>query len=110
MHIHVGAVFEPQSDDGVIDIVEGEIGFNILFGNGFSYGAVPIRVTTFTYSEFAARGYNLEDEFDSDDIPMDAADGVHACSLLLCSCASQMLFNLYTCTYIECVVHHFLCV
>ena len=79
MHPHscIGAEFEFISDEGIIDIVEGAIALNPLVSSGFSYGAVPIRVTSFTYSQFAERGYTLEDSFDSGDIPMDAADGVY---------------------------------
>ena len=43
--------------------------------SGFSYGAVPIRISTLTYSEYEAKGFNLEDDFDAVDVPNDAADG-----------------------------------
>ena len=76
MKLYIGALFELASDEGLIDIVEGEVAINFILTNGFSYGAVPIRVSTLTYSEFTERGYNLADHFDSDDIPVDAADGM----------------------------------
>ena len=44
-------------------------------GTGFSYGAVPIKVSTLTYSEYAARGFNLENDFSPSVIPANAADG-----------------------------------
>ena len=68
-------MFELRSREGLIDIIEGESVSNDVLTSGFSYGAVPIRVSTMTYSEFTAGGYNLSDSFDSDQIPTDAADG-----------------------------------
>ena len=44
-------------------------------GTGFSYGAVPIKVSTLTYSEYAARGFDLENDFSPSVIPANAADG-----------------------------------
>lgn len=64
-----------MSDEGLIDIIEGKDVVNYVLTSGFSYGAVPIRVSTMTYSEFTAGGYNLSDSFDSDQIPVDAANG-----------------------------------
>ena len=48
---------------------------DFLQSTGFSYGTVPIRTYTLTYSEYAARGFNLEDSFDSSVIPANAASG-----------------------------------
>lgn len=72
----LAAVFEIASDEGIIDIDEGLILFQQLFTSGFSYGAVPIKISTLTYSEYAQRGFSLTDDFDSDDIPTDAADSM----------------------------------
>ena len=69
-------MFELTSDEGLIDIIEGEGVTNYILASGFSYGAVPIRVTTMTYSDFTAGGYNLSHSFDSDEVPVDAADGM----------------------------------
>ena len=41
------------SDNGLIDVVEGQFDVRFLLGfSGFSYGAVPIRVLALTYSGF----------------------------------------------------------
>ena len=69
------AVFSFSSDRGVIDITEGVEYEDYLQSTGFSYGTVPIRVYTLTYSEYSARGFNLEDSFDSSAIPTNAASG-----------------------------------
>jgi hypothetical protein len=71
----VAAVFGFSSDRGVIGITEGIEYENFLQYSGFSYGAVPISINTLTYSEYAARGLNLEDSFDSSVIPANAASG-----------------------------------
>ena len=68
-------VIELQSDEGLINAFEGEVAYHQLLASGFSYGAIPVRVSILTYSEYTARGFNLGDEFDSDVIPPDAADG-----------------------------------
>ena len=68
---------ELLSADGIIDIIEGQPLTNILTTSGFSYGRIPIRISTLTYSEYAASGYVLEDDFDPSEIPMDAADGMN---------------------------------
>lgn len=59
----------------VLDLSEDVfLGFSID-ATGFSYGAVPIKISTLTYSEYAARGFNLENDFSPSVIPTDAADG-----------------------------------
>ena len=72
----LAAMFELPSDEGVIDIIEGRQYEEALRSSGFSYGSVPIRVYSLTYSEYAARGFNLEDGFDSNVIPAIAANGL----------------------------------
>ena len=74
-HILLGVVIELQSDEGLIDALEGEVAYRQILASGFSYGAIPVRVSILTYSEYAARGFNLSDEFDFDVIPPNAADG-----------------------------------
>ena len=76
MFLLLAAVFELPSDEGVIDIIEGGQYEEALRSSGFSYGSVPIRVYSLTYSEYTARGFNLEDDFDSNVIPANAADGL----------------------------------
>jgi hypothetical protein len=66
---------ELLSVDGIIDIIEGLPSSDVLTTSGFSYGSIPIRISTLTYSEYAASGYDLEDDFDPSVTPMDAADG-----------------------------------
>jgi hypothetical protein len=68
-------VFGFSSDRGVIGITEGIEYENFLQYSGFSYGAVPISISSLSYSEYAASGFNLEDSFDSSVIPSDAASG-----------------------------------
>ncbi len=68
---------ELLSVDGIIDIIEGLPSSDVLTTSGFSYGSIPIRISTLTYSEYAASGYDLEDDFDPSVIPVDAADGTH---------------------------------
>ena len=68
-------MFGFSSDRGSIDITEGREYEDSLQYSGFSYGAVPISITTLTYSEYADRGYILEDTFDSSAIPSNAASG-----------------------------------
>ena len=71
----VAAVFGFSSDMGSIDITEGIEYEDSLQYSGFSYGAVPISITTLTYSEYADRGFILENSFDSIAIPSNAASG-----------------------------------
>ena len=62
------------SSEGVVNATEGslpDIGLSIV---GFSYGSVTVMVSILTYSEYAARGYSLENDFDPDMIPTSAAD------------------------------------
>ena len=56
--------------------MEGEEYEEELLSSGFSYGTVPIRVYSLTYSEYAATGFNLEDSFDTNIIPANAANGL----------------------------------
>ena len=72
----IAAVFELPSDEGVIGIMEGEEYVEELLSSGFSYSTVPIRVYSLTYSEYAATGFNLEDSFDANVIPANAANGL----------------------------------
>ena len=64
------------SEEGFIDIIEGEINIDFLFTTGFAYGRIPITVSTLTYSQYEARGFSLADNFDADETPADAADGM----------------------------------
>lgn len=73
--IPVAGRFGFSSNRGVIDITEGIEYGNILRSTGFSYSTVPIRVYTLSYSEYAARGFNLEDTIDSSVIPANPASG-----------------------------------
>ena len=72
----IAAVFELPSDEGVIDIIEGIEYEKALLSSGFTYSSVPIRVDSLTYSEYMARGFNLEDDFNSNTIPTLAANGL----------------------------------
>lgn len=72
----LGIVIELDSVDGFIDITEGQGYIGYFLTSGFAYGSIPIQVSTLTYSQFEARGFSLDDEFDSDGIPFDAADGM----------------------------------
>ena len=65
-----------DSDEGLIATTEGQLLFTPVFFSGFSYGNLLVRISTLTYSEFAARGFNIEDEFAPDEIPAMAADGM----------------------------------
>ena len=71
----IAAVFGFSSDRGVIDITEGVEYEDYLMSTGFSYATVPIQMSTLTYSQYAARGFNLEDSFGSNVIPANAASG-----------------------------------
>ena len=71
----IAAVFGFPSNRGVIDITEGIEYQDYLQSSGFSYGTVPIEMFTLTYSQYADMGFNLEDSFDSDVIPTNAASG-----------------------------------
>jgi hypothetical protein len=62
------------SSEGVINATEGhypDTGLTIL---GFTYGSVTVKASVLTYSEYAARGYNLENDFNPNVIPTTAAD------------------------------------
>ena len=66
-----------MSDDGFIDITEGQTyRADFVLTSGFAYGDIPIRVSTLTYSQFEARGFSLDDDFDSNGTPDAAADGM----------------------------------
>ena len=68
----------------VIHTVEDSIPkFNFRL-TGYSYSYVDVQVSILTYSEYAARGFNLQDEFDASVIPTNAADG------MLCDIAKKM--------------------
>ena len=69
-------MFELPSVEGVIDIIEGGEYEGDLLSSGFSYSTVPIRVYSLTYSEYAARGFNLQNDFDLNVIPANAANGL----------------------------------
>ena len=56
--------------------MEGEEYEEYLLSSGFSYDRVPIRVYSLTYSEYEAAGFNLEDSFDANVIPANAANGL----------------------------------
>lgn len=71
----IAAVFGFPSNRGVIDITEGIEYQDYLQSSGFSYGTVPIEMFTLTYSQYADMGFTLEDSFDSDVIPTNAASG-----------------------------------
>ena len=73
--ISTAAVFGIPSNNGIIDVSEGIFDTTFIDATGFSYGAVPIKISTLTYSEYAARGFNLEDDFSPSVIPANAADG-----------------------------------
>ena len=66
-------------DGGIADIPEGVAVFTTLSASGFSYGAIPVRVSLLNYSAFASRGYNLDDFFDPASIPSNSADGTYTC-------------------------------
>ena len=74
--ICVGVEIELDSEEGLIDINEGELPFNLFSTEGFSYGPFVVTMSIFTYSEFEERGYNLTDSFETDDIPENAANGL----------------------------------
>lgn len=58
--------------------MEGENVVNVILAEGFSYGSVPISVSTLSFSEFMEEGYILTDFFNSSDIPDNAADSTYA--------------------------------
>ena len=74
--ICVGVEIELDSEEGLIDINEGELPFNLFSTEGFSYGPFVVTMSILTYSEFEDRGYNLTDSFETDDIPENAANGL----------------------------------
>ena len=43
---------------------------------GFSYSFVPVMMSVITYSDYIARGFNLEDDFNPSMIPASAGDGM----------------------------------
>ena len=69
-------VFTFGPPNGIFNFTEGDLLLQQIFGTGFTYGGVPIRVTTFTYDQFASRGYDLLSFFNANDVPSDAADGM----------------------------------
>ena len=63
------------SDTSIIDATEGHNMLRIeLSISGFTYGAVTIKISVLTYSEYTAKGYSLKDDFSPDLIPTAAAD------------------------------------
>lgn len=60
----------------VFDVAEGDQLSLFLLATGFSYDEVPIVISFITYSDYMDRGFNLTDEFDADEVPANAADGV----------------------------------
>ena len=73
-----------DSEEGSINATEGDSVLVSILVSGFAYGNVTLRISALTYSEYAARGFNLEDEFDPSVIPMDAADGMPQYSNCVC--------------------------
>ena len=74
----IGVTIELFSyDEGLINATEGNSIFIDLLFSGYSFGLIPVRVSTLTYSEYMARGFNIANEFHSDVIPNDAADGMY---------------------------------
>ena len=84
-----GATIEligPSLEDGELFIIEeGETLTLLIAASGFSYGNIPLNVSLITYSDYAALGFTLEDEFSSALVPEDAA-----------SCKLQSYFESYT--------------
>ena len=74
--ICVGVEIELDSEEGLIDVNEGILSLNLFTTEGFSYGSFAIRMSILTYSEYEERGYNLADNFETDDIPANAANGL----------------------------------
>ena len=60
----------------VFDVTEGESLNLFISTDGFSYGGIPLTVSFITYSDYMEMGFNLTDDFDLDDIPTDAAQGM----------------------------------
>ncbi len=73
--ISTAAVFGISSNEGILDLSEDFVLDFLIDATGFSYGAVPIKISSLTYSEYAARGFNLESDFSPSVIPASAADG-----------------------------------
>lgn len=67
-----------ESDGGLLSATEGEFIFSPIFFSGFSYGLLYVRISALSYSEFAAMGFNIEDDFAPDQIPAMSADGMHS--------------------------------
>lgn len=89
LHPLAVVIDELTSDEGIIEITEGRPYSDILFASGFSYGVIPIQISTLTFSEYAAEGFDLEDDFDTIDIPTDAADGkISHYRFIVCLCCN----------------------
>lgn len=74
--IFAAAVVElisPSLENGVFDVLEGNQVSVIIATMGFSYGNIPLNFSLITYSDYAALGFNIEDEFNSSQLPQDAA-------------------------------------
>ena len=72
----IGLVIETDSSEGVINATEGDFFAISLSAIGNSYDLVPVMITALSYSEYAERGFNLENHFDPNLIPTSAADGM----------------------------------
>ena len=64
------------SSEGLINTTEGHLPDIQLTILGYSYDSVTVMTSVLTYSEYAAGGYSLEDNFNPDLIPPSAADGM----------------------------------
>ena len=64
----------PSSEEGGLFVIEeGEVLTLLIAASGFSYGDIPLNISLITYSDYAALGFILEDEFSSALVPEDAA-------------------------------------
>lgn len=77
--------------DGIIDVIEGQLSFQLPIVDGFSFASIPLQVSTLTYSEYAERGFDIADDFDIDEIPLDAADGISICNIIIMQSKTSLL-------------------
>ena len=77
--------------DGIIDVIEGQLSFGLPIVDGFSFASIPLQVSTLTYSEYAERGFDIADDFDIDEIPLDAADGISICNVIIMQSKTSLL-------------------
>ena len=69
----------PSRSEGADEVIHTYEDSNPEFNfrvTGYSYSSVGVQVSILTYSEYTARGFNLQDEFDASMIPTNAADGI----------------------------------